>query len=109
VAAQVAIAVALLVGAGLLVRSLLSVLSVDRGFDAENRLLVTVSIPRAFGPERIVQIGDEILARLQTAPDVVAATVSGRPLTRGSTGMGIGAADQPDVPGQRFRGRRGAM
>jgi predicted permease len=100
VAAQVALSVTLLIGAALLVKSLLNVLSLERGFNTENRMLLTVSIPRSFGPERMVQTGDEILARLATLPDVVSvAAVSGRPLTRGSTGMGIAAADVPDSPG----------
>ena len=100
VAAQVAISISLIVGAALLIKSLLNVLSVERGFQTENRMIVTVSIPRSLGPERMAQMGDDILTRLGTMPDVLAvATVSGRPLSRGSTGMGIGAADQPDTPG----------
>ena len=100
VAAQVALSVALLIGAALLVRSLLNVLSLDRGFQTQNRLLLTVSIPRSAGAERMRQMGNEILARLETLPDVISvAAVSGRPLSRGSTGMGIGAADVPDAPG----------
>ena len=100
VAAEVALSLILLVGAGLLVRSLISVLAVDRGFQAENRMLVTVNVPTSYAPTRIRQVNTDLLARIQQLPGVVsAATVSGRPLSRGSTGMGIGAADQPDVAG----------
>lgn len=99
VAAQVALSVALLIGAALLVRSLLNVLSLDRGFQTENRLLLTVTIPRTAGPERVGQAGREILARVKALPEVISvAAVSGRPLSGGSTGMGIGAADAADTP-----------
>jgi putative ABC transport system permease protein len=100
VTAEVALALMLLVGAGLLVRSLVSVLSVDRGFTTENRLLVTISIPASFGPPRISQTNEQLIARLKTLPGVSSvAAVSGRPLSRGSTGLGLAAADKPDTPG----------
>jgi putative ABC transport system permease protein len=99
VGAEVAIALMLLVGAGLLVRSLMQVLTVDRGFQTERRLLLTVSIPSAYGEERMQQTVQNILARLDTLPELVSsAAVSGRPLSRGSTGLGLAAADRPDMP-----------
>jgi predicted permease len=99
VGAQVALSLVLLIGAGLLVRSLTHVLGVDRGFQTEQRLLATVSIPGAYPGERRAQIVTEVLARLEAAPQVVSvAAVSGRPLSRGSTGLGIVAADHDDRP-----------
>ena len=99
VGAEVAIALMLLVGAGLLVRSLVQVLTIDRGFETERRLLVTVSIPSTYGEERMEQTVKTILARLETVPSLVSvAQVSGRPMSRGSTGLGLAAADRPDVP-----------
>jgi putative ABC transport system permease protein len=100
VTVEVALSLVLLVGAGLLVRSLLTVLSVDRGFHTENRMLMTVNIPGSYGRTRMEQLNAELIARLKEAPSVVSvAAVSGRPMSPGSTGLGIGAADQPDVPG----------
>jgi predicted permease len=100
VAAEVALSLVLLVGAGLLVRSLVTVLSVDRGFQTEHRLLLTVNVPSSYGGPRMQQVNTELLARLKQIPDVIAAAVvSGRPLSGGSTGLGIGAADQPDIAG----------
>jgi predicted permease len=100
VAAEVALSLILLVAAGLLVRSLMSVLAVDRGFQVENRMLLTVNVPGSYAPTRIRQVNADLLARIEQLPGVLsAATVSGRPLSRGSTGMGIGAADRPDVAG----------
>ncbi|MBI4475075.1 MAG: ABC transporter permease [Acidobacteria bacterium] len=96
VGAEVAFAVVLMIGAGLLVRSLIHVMSVDRGFQTERRLLMTVSIPGAYPEERRAQIVTDILSRLQDRQEVESvAAVSGRPLSRGSTGMGIVAAGPP--------------
>jgi putative ABC transport system permease protein len=100
VTVEVALSLILLVGAGLLVRSLLTVLSVDRGFHTENRMLMTVNIPGSYGRPRMEQLNAELIARLKEAPSLVSvAAVSGRPMSPGSTGLGIGAADQPDSPG----------
>ena len=100
VGAEIALSVILLVGAALLVRSLLGVLAVDRGFQTENRLLVTISIPGSYGEARLEQAVKDLVAGVGALPDVVsAAAVSARPLGPGSTGLGIGAADRPDDPG----------
>jgi putative ABC transport system permease protein len=99
VAAEVALSLVLLVGAGLLVRSLVTVLSLDRGFHTENRMLATITIPRTFGSARIQQINAELLGKLREVPGIVSvAAVSGRPLSGGSTGLGLAAADRPDTP-----------
>jgi putative ABC transport system permease protein len=97
---EVALALLLLVGAGLLVRSLFTVMSVDRGFHTENRMLVTVSLPMSYGEARLENTVKEILSRLQALPPVVSVgAVSGRPLGPGSTGLGLAAADKPEVTG----------
>jgi putative ABC transport system permease protein len=101
VAAQVALSLILLVGAGLLTRSLFQVLSNHRGFATENRLFATVSIPEAYPESRREQIAGTILANLQRRPEFVSvAVISGRPLSRGSTGMGIAPADRAMVDGE---------
>ena len=95
VAAQVALSLILLVGAGLLTRSLLQVLSNDRGFTTENRLFATVSLPEAYPEPRREEIVKNVLAGLERRPEVISlAVVSGRTLSRGSTGMGIAPADR---------------
>jgi putative ABC transport system permease protein len=100
VGAEVALSLMLLVGAGLLVRSLAQVLTVDRGFQTERRLLATISIPRTYGEARMAQTVSDLLSRLEAVPELVSvAAVSGRPLSGGSTGLGIAAADRPD-PGE---------
>lgn len=109
VGAEVALSLVLLVGAGLLVRSLTQVLVADRGFETERRLLATVSIPGAYPADRRAQIVTDVLQRIESLPDMLAvAAVSGRPLSPGSTGMGIASADGPamadaDVPWASWR------
>jgi predicted permease len=99
VGAEVALSLALLVGAGLLARSLLLALPVDRGFQTDGRLVATVSLPGAYPEDRRTQIATAILDGLEAAPGIAsAAFVSGRPLSSGSTGLGIVAADQPAIP-----------
>ena len=94
VAIEVALSLTLLVGAGLLVRSLLHVMSTERGFETEQRLLATVSIPSTYPEPRREDIVRAILGRIEALPDVASvAAVSGRPLSSGSTGLGIVAAD----------------
>ena len=99
VAVEVALSLTMLVAAGLLVRSLLLVMSTDRGFQTEDRLFATVSIPASYPVARRTEIVESILARVQALPQIVSgATVSGRPLSGGSTGMTIAAADAPASP-----------
>ena len=75
VAAQVAITLTLLVGAGLLGRSMLRVLSVDPGFETEHIATMELNLPdlQARTEAQRVQFLDQLLSRLQTLPGVQAA------------------------------------
>ena len=101
VGAEVALTLALLVGAGLLLRSFSALLRVDRGFETERRILVELNLPQSYGDDegkRAAQFVVDFEARLRGLPQVTSvAAVSGRPLSSGSTGMGIVAAERPDV------------
>jgi putative ABC transport system permease protein len=101
VAAEVALTLALVVGAGLLIRSFSELLRVDRGFQTERRVLVELNLPERYSAgegERAAQFVLDFEARLRGLSQVVSVgTVSGRPLGPGSTGMGIVAAEQPDA------------
>ncbi len=73
IAAQVAITLVLLVGAGLLGRSLLRVLSVDPGFRTSNVLTVDLALPsvdETADAVRRVQFLSELNARLRRLPGV---------------------------------------
>jgi putative ABC transport system permease protein len=101
VAAEVALSLVLLIGAGLLIRSFNELLRVERGFQVENRLFVAVNLPSSDNEDaRTRELLSQFLLRARSLPQVQsAAAVSGRPLVAGSTGMGIGAADQTEDPG----------
>jgi putative ABC transport system permease protein len=100
VCAEVALSITLLVGAGLLVRSLGHVLTVERGFNTDHRLIARISIPATYPDARTQQTTKDVLDRIAGMPDVISvATVSGRMLVGGGTGLGLAAADRPDVAG----------
>lgn len=102
VAAEVALSLMLLVGAGLLIRSFDRVLRVDRGFEAENRLLVAVNIPGSY-KERADQLHNAFLDRVGTVPGVQSvAAMQSRPIVGWDPGMGIVAAERPDGNNGRF-------
>jgi predicted permease len=73
VAAEVALAVTLLVGSSLLLKSFARVMDVDLGFDPSSALAVTVSLPAAnyesFSPA-VAPFHDRALARLRAVPGI---------------------------------------
>jgi putative ABC transport system permease protein len=89
VVAQLALALVLLTGSGLLIRSFVRLSAVDPGFDTTHLLTFKVSLPRSkYGtdPSRMAFF-QQLLARLTTVPGVRSATTeSFPPLT------GLGAA-----------------
>ena len=74
VVAQVAVSVMLLVGAGLMVRSLIALQRVDPGFDAERVLTMTLDLnwSRYTTADLIRQFHDRLHARLAGQPGIVA-------------------------------------
>ena len=81
---QVAISLVVVIGAGLLVRSFIRLLTVDPGFDPRNVLTMNVSLPnvRYADPEKQVAFFDELLRRLSTTPGIQSAAISAtHPLT----------------------------
>ncbi|HSO74997.1 MAG TPA: ABC transporter permease [Blastocatellia bacterium] len=84
IVAQVAMSVVLLVGAGLFVRTLRNLQSVDLGFNRENLLLFSVE-PGLNGYDRpqMAQLYRRMTERLEAVPGVRSATVSLIPLLSG--------------------------
>jgi putative ABC transport system permease protein len=90
--AQVALASALLLGAGLLLSSLARVLQVDPGFSADGVVTFRVTPPRATYADApsLSAYYDSLLNELRALPQVAAAgAVSGLPLVRGTTVRGV--------------------
>ncbi len=99
VAVEVALALTLLVGAGLMLRSLQRLLSIDSGFDAEHVLVVEVSpvLPvsdTAANASRADAFYGEVVRRLTALPDVAAVSaISSMPFL--SYGAAIATVDAP--------------
>ncbi|HKQ60242.1 MAG TPA: ABC transporter permease [Candidatus Polarisedimenticolaceae bacterium] len=103
VAAEAAVSLVLLVGAGLLLRSFLHVLSVDPGFDPNRVLTLQVNLPAAKypGPDQWRTFFRDAIARIETLPGVVAAGgVSRLPLSGGG-GSGTTTIDTEAVPAEQ--------
>ncbi len=71
---QVALAIALLVGSGLLVHSFVRLVSLDPGYDATGVLSVQLDLPADSSTARLVII-DEILKRVEESPLVLSAAM----------------------------------
>ena len=98
VVAEVALALILSVGAGLMLRSFARLMSVDPGFNTEH--LVTMHIwtsPSRYGDDRHrSQYVDKILTEIRHTPGVrAAASVHFLPLTERTSGSCFSPADQP--------------
>lgn len=97
VVAQVALSLMLLIGSGLMIKSFMRLQSVNPGFDPNNVLTASVSLPRAKysdTPKRI-EFFQQLLARVRQLPGVTAAGAASAPPF-----MGLGAATGFDIEGQ---------
>ena len=74
VGGEVALTLALLVGAGLLLRSFSALIRIDRGFQTERRLLVELNLPQRYNADdgkRAVQFMLDFEGRVRSLPQVV--------------------------------------
>jgi predicted permease len=76
VIAEMALAVILLASAGLMIRSLAKLWSVDPGFDPHHLLVVRASFPPAKSPDAVRETWREVHERLRALPGVQAASLS---------------------------------
>jgi putative ABC transport system permease protein len=100
VVTEVALALVLLIGAGLLTRSFLRLQRVDPGFDPRGVITADLWLPASKYPEKARQAAffREVIARLSGAPGVEAvAAVSRLPLSHGNSTRSV----QPDGNPQR--------
>lgn len=104
VAAQTTLAVLLLVGAGLFMRTLANLRSADLGFRVEGLLYAHVE-PRSGGlvPEQRQQFFDDAVDRLRALPGVVSAAASGVAPLGGSASVGVGSTSWPVCPPEARR------
>jgi putative ABC transport system permease protein len=98
VVVQVALAVVMLAGAGLLLRSFIRLTSVHSGFHADRVLTLSVELPptRYRGPTEWERFFNRLIAELRSVPGVeAAAAVSGLPLNENGGSVGFHAEGQP--------------
>ncbi len=97
VVAEVSLALVLLVGAGLMLRSFARVSGLDPGFDPRDVLAARIALPdaRYADGSRIAGFYDELVERVRALPGVTTAAISsGLPLRSGSENW-IWPADRP--------------
>ncbi len=97
---QIALAVLLLVGSVLYVRTYTALMQLDKGFDSSGVVSMNLTIPpQAFGTaaERAV-VADEILSRVRARPGVIAAFEGAPPPSTGDSPMRIQQIEVDDRP-----------
>jgi putative ABC transport system permease protein len=108
IAVDVALAVVLLVSAGLMIRSVARLLGVDPGFDPDHVLTMHVSMGgRAYADNAVVVAkGDAIVARLHELPGVQAVALAGQvPLGGDGDRWSLRVEGQPSGPDDPFAER----
>ena len=103
VMSEIALAVVLLVGAGLMMKSLLRLLQANVGFKTENLLTINLALPagKYTDASRLVNFNEQLKERIQALPGVAGAgTVNILPLVPGNTTRFNVEGDPIPPPGQ---------
>ena len=101
VTAEVALAVVLLVGAGLLVSSFIRLTSVDAGYNPDNLLQLNISLPVGAYPDAEAHLSyyDGLVERLEALPGISSATVASQaPYSPANIRIGISAQSRDEAP-----------
>jgi putative ABC transport system permease protein len=104
VVTEIALALVLLVGAGLMTKSLIRLMAVDPGFRTENLFMITVILPAAKYTEdgKVATFHQQLLERVEALPGTQgAATVGVLPLVGGNTTRFIVEGEPVPPPGQQ--------
>jgi putative ABC transport system permease protein len=104
---EMALAVVLLTGAGLMLRSLWSLQRVDLGFDPSNVLTMRLSLPQAAyrTPEEVVGFYQRLLERVRSTPGVrTAGAVRALPLASTIGDFGLRVEGYVPPPGANAKG-----
>jgi putative ABC transport system permease protein len=107
VAVEVALAVVLVIGAGLMIRTLAALGDIDLGFNPDRVLTMRVTIPGARYPtnENVVHFFDELQARVAALPGVEAAgVVRALPLALAIGDYGVDIDGFEESPGREAKG-----
>src|SRR6266704_1715267 len=105
VIAQMSLAIVLLVGAGLLVRSLRQLIAVDPGFDPANISAMTITLPSSTYSDSLRRVAfyERLLERVRNMPGVQSAgLISWLPMTAGNAVTALTVVGRPaPAPGQK--------
>ena len=107
VTVEVALAVVLVMGAGLMVRSLVALGDVDLGFNPERVLTMSVSVPAAKydTPEKVVRFFQQLMERVNAVPGVESAgVVRALPLATTIGDYGLDVDGFEEGPGRNAKG-----
>jgi putative ABC transport system permease protein len=107
VAAEVALAVVLVIGAGLMIRSLAALGDIDLGFNPDRVLTmrVAISAARYDSPERVVNFYQELAERVRAVPGVESAgVVRVLPLATTIGDYGLDVDGYVEGPGRNAKG-----
>lgn len=98
-AAEIALSLILLVGAGLLLRSFVRVMGVDLGFQPERVLALNINLPelRYSDTDRRLNFFEDLAGRVTALPGVEAVAFANRLPLRGGWSSGIELESSPDV------------
>ncbi len=105
VVTEVALAVVLLAGAGLMIRSLDRLLRVDTGFDSANVLTARLTIPiSTVARDSLPNFYEQLLTRLGAIPGVTATALGDcPPLNGGCNGTLVQFPDRPPLPNDQAK------
>ena len=110
VAAEVALTLVVLAGAGMMIASVARLLGVDPGLDPKNVLVMAMSQPQEdlyYGPPAHAGFCQALTTQVGTLPGVISVSAIGHlPLGGGSAGRGIGIEGRPDPGPEKRSGAR---
>lgn len=107
VMAEVALAVMLMIGAGLLLKSFSRLIQVDPGFNAAHLLTMRTDFARNTSPTKRIEFYTELRERLALLPGVISATTGTLPLRGG--GINAGSGDPFGMKGKSYDAATGSV
>jgi hypothetical protein len=107
ITAEVALAVMLMIGAGLLLKSFSRLIQVDPGFNAAHLLTMRADFARNTSPAHRAELYTELRERLASLPGVTSATTGTLPLRGG--GINAGSGDPFGIKGKSYDAETGPV
>ncbi len=105
IVSEIALTLVLLVCAGLLIRTVMRLNEVDKGFNAKNVLAMNIGLPAVKypKPENYVSFFRQVLERIHALPGVRAAGITSvLPLSDNFDGRSLAVEDYPRAPGEEI-------